>query len=723
MIHNRDRETHIYDYLRIIYKWRKPAIVLFAIIVITVTAFTFVQTPVYRATARIHIERATPKALDVKDLIPVDASSTEFYQTQYKILQSRSLVTRVMKALSLEQNKIFNPGFDEKEKAKNPQRYEEVMVNRFMGSYKVDPIKNSRLVDVSFDSKNPALAAEVANGIAKSFIFYTMDWRTEASSEAKDFLTKQIEKQKKILEDSEQALQNYKEKYGIVQLQQVGQKESENVALQRLSGLTANLTAAQNARIEAETRYRQVQDMVAKGASYESIPGVTASPLVQTLRANEARLTAQISEMSQKFGEKHPKMVQVRQELDATKKNIQLESQNVIRSIKNDYAIAQAKEANARRALEGQKSETQRLSEHGIQYAVLQREVEKNSELYENLLKNLKQTSVEKEYGATNVRVIDAAAVPLAPAKPKKAQNILLAIVVGLFAGIGIAFVLEYLDNTVKTPDDVKEFLDAPNLAVIPTVDFKAEVGDITETPGIIVHHKPQSTIAEAFRSLRTAVLFSSADGGPRSFIVTSFSPQEGKTFITANTAHIMALAGEKVLVIDGDLRRPTVHKVLNQSNDRGLTNMIVGGNGAVGPVGYRENIDIITSGPIPPNPSELLGSKKMMSLIESLDGKYDRIIIDSSPVGSATDALVMAKLLDCPVLLIIHGGTTTKEEVIQAREIFENVGVKVLGTVLNNTPVNKSGYHYHYHYRYHYYGEGSDKKNEKKSFLGRLKI
>lgn len=722
MIHTRDRETHIYDYLRIIYKWRKPAIILFAIIVITVTAFTLVQTPVYRATARIHIERATPKALDVKDLIPVDASSTEFYQTQYKILQSRSLATRVIKTLNLEQNRIFNPRFDEKEKAKNPERYEEVMIKRFMESYKVDPIRNSRLVDVSFESRNPALAAEVANGIAKSFIFYTMDWRTEASSEAKDFLTKQIEKQKKVLEDSEQALQNYKEKYGIVQLQ-VGQKESENVALQRLSGLTANLTAAQNARIEAETRYKQVQDMLAKGANYESIPGVTTSPLVQTLRANEAKLVAQVSEMSQKFGEKHPRMVQVRQELEATRKNIQLESQNVIRSIKNDYAIAQAKEANARRALEGQKSETQRLSEHGIQYAVLQREVEKNSELYENLLKHLKETSVEKEYGATNVRIIDAAAVPLAPAKPKKAQNILLAIVVGLFAGAGAAFVLEYLDNTVKTPDDVKEFLDAPNLAVIPTVDFKAEVGDDAESPGIIVHHKPQSTIAEAFRSLRTAVLFSSADGGPRYFIVTSFSPQEGKTFVAVNAAHIMALAGERVLVIDGDLRRPAVHKVLNQDNDRGLTNLIVGGNGSLGPAGYRENIDVITSGPIPPNPSELLGSKKMLSLIESLDGKYDRIIIDSPPVGSTTDALVMAKLLDCPVLVVIHGGTTTKEEVIHARELLENVGVKVLGAVLNNTPVNKSGYHYHYHHRYRYHGEGTDKGSDKKSFLRRLKI
>lgn len=717
------KDMHVYDYLRILYKWRKPAIVLFAIIVITVTAFTFVQTPIYRATARIHIERATPKALDIKDLMPVDANSTEFYQTQYKILQSRSLVKRVLKEANLTQNKIFNPGFDEKDRAKDPARYEEKLVSRFLTSYKVEPIRNSRLVDLSFDSKNPALAADVANNLAKSYIFYTMDWRSEASSEAKDFLTKQIEKQKKVLEDSEQALQNYKEKYGIVQLQQVGQKESENIALQRLSGLTANLTAAQNARIEAETRYKQVQDMVSKGAAYESIPGVTASPLVQTLRANEAKLTAQISEMSQKFGDKHPRMVQVRQELEATRKNIQLESQNVIRSIKNDYAIAQAKEANARRALEGQKFETQRLSEHGIQYAVLQREVEKNSELYENLLKHLKETSVEKEFGSTNVRIVDAAAVPITPAKPKKAQNILLAIVVGLFAGVGVAFGLEYLDNTIKTPDDVKEFFDSPNLAVIPTVDFKAEVGEDVENPGVIVQHKPQSSAAEAFRSLRTAVLFSSADAGPKSFIITSFSPQEGKTFVSVNTAHIMALAGEKVLVVDGDLRRPTIHKVLNQVNERGLTNMIVGGNGFVSPAQYKENVDFITSGPIPPNPSELLGSKKMLNLMESFKGQYDRIIIDSSPIGSATDALVMAKLLDCPVLLVIHGGTTTKEMVIQAREMFENVGVRVLGAVLNNTPVNKAGYHYHYrYYHYNYYGS-SDNAKRRKTFIERFKM
>jgi uncharacterized protein involved in exopolysaccharide biosynthesis len=311
---------------------------------------------------------------------------------------------------------------------------ERSLVGKFLSGYSVEPIRNSRLVDLSFESTDPVLAAAVANAIAKAYIVHTMEQRSSKSSEAKDFLAKQIDEQKTKLEESEQALQQYKERYGIVELAQTpGQKESENVAMQRLAGLTSNLIQEQAVRLEAESRYKEVENMIKKGVPYESIPPISNSPLIMALRTTEAKLETQISESAEKFGRKHPKMVQLKEELEATKRKIKLEAQSVVNSIKNEYAIAKAKENNARAAVESQKSEPQKLSEHSIQYGVLLREVGKNRELYENLLKRLKETSIEQEFGGTNIRIVDFATVPTSPAIPKKARNILLSIVAGFY--------------------------------------------------------------------------------------------------------------------------------------------------------------------------------------------------------------------------------------------------------------------------------------------------
>lgn len=713
-----NREMHIYDYLRILHKWRRPAILCLGAIVVIVAVVSFVATPIYKASSRILIDREIPKALDIRQIIPGDATGTEFYQTQYKLLQSKSFMLKVINALNLAENKTFNPEKAWAKKAMTKEEKENALLERFQKSYSVEPIRNSRLVDLGFESTDPALAAAVANTIAKAYIVYMMEQRSSTSSEAAAFLSKQIEEQKLKLEESEQALQQYKEKYGIVQLTQApGQKESENVAMQRLAGLTSNLVQAQAARLEAESRYKEVQSLIAKGVPYESIPPISNSPLILTLRSNEAKLETQISEASQKFGEKHPKMVQLKQELEATRQKIKLEARSVVNAIKNDFTIAKAKEDSARSAVEAQKAEAQRLSEHSIQYGVLLREVEKNRELYENLLKRLKETSVEQEFGATNIKIIDLASVPISPAKPKKVRNILLSIVVGLFMSIGLAFFLEYLDNTVKSPEDVKEHFDAPNLAIIPSIDFAKEVGDVAGSPQLIVHHKPKAIASEAFRSLRTSILFSFPENPPKSLIVTSFMPQEGKSFIAANTAMIMASAGEKVLLVDADLRRPMVHTLLGLENETGLTNMIVGsGNGKVHAI--HEHLSAITSGPIPPNPSELLGSRNFLELMERFRQEYDRIVIDAPPINSVTDALVVSRSLASGVIFVINAGTTTKEMVRDAKGMLDGINARILGAVLNNVKMDGAGlYRYsHYHHYYHkYYGDEDRKKEVKK--------
>jgi capsular exopolysaccharide synthesis family protein len=604
------------------------------------------------------------------------------------------------------------------------QEREARLVTKFVKTLKVDPIRNSRLVDLSFDSTDRQLAADIANMVSKGFIEQNMGWKSETSNEAKDFLTKQIEEQKKTLEESEQALQNYKEKYGIVQLTPLaGDKEKENIAMQKLGGLTGRLVDEQSKRVEVEARHREVHDLLAKGTPLESIPQVMDNYLIMRLKENEARLSTQMSELSQKFGEKHPRMVQLKSELESNRQKIRQEAQNVLTSIKNELAIARAREANARNAVEGQKAETQKLSERSIQYSVLLREVEKNRELYENLLKRLKETSVASELGTTNVRILDRAEVPRSPARPKPVQYILLSLVVGAFMGCGLAFFFEYMDNTIKTPDDIEKYVGSPCLALVPTVNFSEESGQGVSSPEMIVHHKPKSTFAEGFRSLRTAVLFSSPDNPPKTILVTSFIPKEGKTFITANLALVIAYAGESVLLIDADMRKPQLHKMFDLENRKGLSNVIMGEEPPIHKSILHEKLDVMTCGPVPPNPAEILGSKRMAEFMEQMKGRYDKVVIDTPPISSVTDAVVLSRLADS-IIYVVHGGMTTRETAMHGAKIMRDVDAKVIGAVLNNIDIGRENYYYshYYHYYYHYYsyyGDGGDgKKHSRKRGL-----
>ncbi|HEY3277349.1 MAG TPA: polysaccharide biosynthesis tyrosine autokinase [Syntrophorhabdaceae bacterium] len=723
-IPGQEKEVHIYDYLRVLYKWRKQAIIFLAAIVFTVTVASFLMTPIYKGSTRILIEREAPKVLNMQDVMPIslDAVSTDFYQTQYKILQSRTVALRVVKTLNLAANPLFNTTKFPKGREPDKRTLDLILAERLLKRYKVQPIRNSRLVDLSFESPSPQFAADVTNAIAQSFIVNAMESKTNTSQEAKEFLTKQIEDQRRQLEESEQALQNYKEKYGIVQLTQVpGQKESENIAMQRLTGLTSNLIQAQTVRLETEARYREVKDLLDKGASYEAIPPISNNYLIQQLKVQEAQFEAQMSEFSQKFGEKHPKMIQLKKELDGVRQKIKTEAQQVIISLKNEYQIARAKEDSARGAMNAQKAEAQKLSEHGIQYGVLSREVEKNRELYENLLKRLKETSVVRELGTTNISIVDYAELPRVPERPKKAQYILLSFLVGVFLSVGLAFFLEYLDNTVKVPQDIETIMDIPCVALIPTINFAEELGDTSAANHeLIVFHKPKSTVSEAFRSLRTAILFSFPVNSHRTLLLTSCVPREGKTFITANFALVMAYSGESVLLIDADMRKPQTHAVFGLSNEKGLSNAIVGEEPRIHKSVLHEKLDIMTSGPIPPNPAELLGSKHMTDLLESLKQKYDNIIIDSPPLTSVTDPIILSRLVD-GVISIVHGGTTTRDMARRGAAQLRDINARLIGAVLNNIDIGKENYYYSHYYNYYYYHDyyGEDGTKKKKGRRG----
>ena len=393
------------------------------------------------------------------------------------------------------------------------------------------------------------------------------------------------------------------------------------------------------------------------------------------------------------------------------------EIKRVIRSLQNEYAVAAAKEESLKTALARQKGESLHLNEKAIQYNVLKREAQSTKEMYDLLFKRLRETSLTEDIRTGNVRIIDLAEVSGGPVKPKKAQNILLALILGTALSLGTAFFLERMDNTIKIPADIKQHLNIaylgpiPDFSTLPDADRKP--GDIKIREELITINNPKSTASEAYRGIRTNILFSSADIAPQVLLISSSAPSEGKTITAANLAVVMAQMGNKVLLIDCDMRKPKLNKVFETTRDRGLSTILVGGceiAEATMPTKIP-NLDIISSGPLPPNPSEIIGSHRMAAVMQELRQKYERIIIDSPPITAVTDASILAKYAD-GAIMVIRCGETHLEIIKNGLTQLNSVNAHMFGAILNCVNTGREGYYY-YQYHYYYYGEDGHKKRK----------
>ena len=399
-----------------------------------------------------------------------------------------------------------------------------------------------------------------------------------------------------------------------------------------------------------------------------------------------------ISELSKKFGPKHPKMITAKNELDGLKNKKYSELEKVVETIRNEYLLAEENERNLKGLVDQTRFEAERFGDKAIQLGMLQRKVDTNRFLYDALVKKMKERDLTERNQAVNVWIIEKAELPQTPAKPNKKRNILLGIVLGLFGGIGLAFFFEYLDNTVKTPEDVEEKY---NIPVIGTIDL---IKDKKQTVVQAVMKDSSSLIAESFKGMRTAVLLSSADNPPKILLVSSFTPGEGKSSVSASLAMSLAHAGKKVLLIDADMRRPVQHKYFNIENSSGLSSFLAGvsAENEIKMENPVENLYLILSGPIPPNPSELLSSKKLKDLLTNVSPDYDMIIIDTPPLASVTDPVILSKLVD-GVILVTWAGKTTYEMLGKGLKQLREVDAPLIGVVLNRFNAKKSGYYYNY--------------------------
>jgi succinoglycan biosynthesis transport protein ExoP len=720
-----ERDVHLMDYWRVLMKHRWIALGVFLVCLTVVALYSLTMTPIYRATAQILIEKANPNVLSTQDLLAIDTSGTDFYQTQYKILESRSLALEVINRLNLSQYPEYRLPAEDKaadaftsrvsQPVKNPAN-DSIQVNRFLGRLKIEPIRNSRLVKVNFESENPQLAAQAANALARAYIDWSLGLRLQSQQNAGVFLDEQVKEAKRKLEITEQALQQYREKYGVAALTGTsGTKDNpqatHDISRQKMAQVNAQLGEATNKRIEAEINYKQARELLQNPEKAESIPEAVSNPVIIAIKNQEVQLLRERTEKGEKFGPKHPTMVALTQEIEGLRKKMLQEIRNIVDSMKSKYEIALSQERSLQGALGRSQMETIARDKIAIQYQVLQQEVESNRGLYDMLLKRLKETNVSEENRTVNIHVVDPAETPKRPAKPRLLLNLVLACLVGMMLGVGLAFFMEYLDNTVKTPDDLKQYFNLPYLGPVP--NFEVKEG----RPGndLVLLQAPKSSSSEAFRGLRTNLVFSSAKHVPQVILVTSSTAKEGKTLISSNLAVAMAQGGGRTLILDCDMRRPRMNKVFDLPRDPGMSNILVGESGweaMVRPTPV-DKLWIIPSGPIPPNPAELVSSDLMEELIGQLRGQYDRIIIDSPPVTAVTDSVALSRLVD-GLVLVIKTGQTPRDIITSTVRSLKEINAKILGVVLNDIPVGKDSYYY-YQYHYYYYGDDKVKKSRKK--------
>jgi len=702
-------------YWNILVRRKRTVLIAVAVAIVVALINTYLATPIYRSTLLLQIDREDNKVLDYQNLTaPGPSSSEDFYQTQYKLLQSRSLARRVIDQLGLESSPAFNGGQHKdsfftglKTKLKgwlsggataeaaprDAQPKERGMEGALLANLTIEPVRNSRLVHISYDSPNPKEAAAIANAVAQNFINATLERRFDAASNAKTFLEGQIKQARANLDDSEKRLVAYARKRGIVDLE-----DRMAILLGKLKAMNLQLIAAQGDRIKAESEYQELKQ---EGAYSQGV--VLNSGLIQTLKERKAELETKYQEQLNVYKPGYPKMQQLQHQVAETNKEILTESAAIATGVKTTFEAKVRQEAELKQRIDEIKQEILQMQDRSTDYQALKRDVDTNRQLYNGLLQRLKEVGVVGGIGTNNIAIVDPAEVPSSPFKPSLRKNLAVAIAIGLFGGVLLVFLFETLDDTLKTSADVERRIGAPVLGVVPFVNARAHAIAADEIP-LLPYQDPRSALAESYRSLRTSLTFSTADGAPKVIHFTSASSREGKTTSSVSTAITFAQSGNKVLVIDADLRNPAVHKVLALTQMEGLTNYLAG-NAKPAKIARPTRVRglfAITSGPLPPNPVELLSSAKMMDLLSLAAERFDYVIIDGPPVVGLADALVLAKLAKATIFMV-EAGATRIGALEGSIKRLRDANAPLLGAVLAKFGKAGSGYGYGYGYDYHY--------------------
>ena len=705
-----DDEVHFRDLWHVVVK-RKWSIIAFFLIVVVATAIgTLMQTPIYRAEITLRIDSEASKIIPFKDGSYYDTGDPDYFQTQLELLKSRAVAERVVAQMKLKPAVVTappaRPWWEELFRKDNPQEVpfspEEAtraaarnVADSLRGGLAVAPIKNTKMVRVSYASANPRLASDVLNTFAQIFINFNVEQRYDQSSYAKTFLEEKLAETKAKLETNERALIDFQRENAIVSVD-----DRQTLLSSTLSDYSAAANKAEQDLARAEALYELIK------TNPEAAPQVIESKMVQVLKEQRAKVQAEYADNLRIFKPGYPKMQQLQVQTDELDKGIKAEIDAVKKSVETSYQGLLGQQKSILAKLEQTKKDVLDLQGRSIRYNILKRDVDTDRAIYNSLLQRLNEVGVTGGTGVNNISVVDRAEVPPSPFKPDLRQNLIIAMLLGLIGGAALAFFLEHLDDTIRTPEDMEQITQLPVLGVVPKLQHpKTAEG---RSLGLLAHDDVRSTFAEAYRSVRTALQFSTRDGAPKVFMVTSTAQADGKTTTTLALAINSAQTGRPVLLIDGDMRHPAVHKALGVDNSRGLSNFLSSDVPALGVVRTTEipNLFVIPAGPMPPNPVELLSGPKLASLLGQLGDRFSQIIIDSAPVLGLADSIVLGDQVGA-VLFVVASGHTRKAHARAALKRLRQANVHPLGAIMTKLDLRDGMYGYES--AYYYYRSTSD--------------
>ena len=733
---------HLLDYWHVLR--RRRWIVYLSVIAVTLAALigSFLVTPLYRSTVTLQIERQSPDILTFRDLGRIDhswAAYSDFYQTQYRILSSKPVARDAVERLGLTGHPEFEstagkPGLIARAIALIPRRRSSIATvdpldaaaMRVRGALTVAPIRNSQLVEVSWVSTDQQLAADVANAVADAYVRFIIRSQHSASGQAEEFLVDQIGELRREIAEIESQLQVYGESRRIVSVD-----EASNITLQALQDIAARRTAAQTALAAADAGYRSVRE-----APADALPEVLQSSLIARLREEYAAYEAEFSVKSRRFKDGWPEMQTLQAKLERSLERLELETERIADQVRAsreaEYRKSLSEVHNFDGLLAEQEHSAQRLKRDAVEFLNYQSEVEKKRETLDRLVRRQGEMSLttrlmDAETSPTNIRIMQRATPPLAPYRPDTRANLFLGLLFGVSLGLVLAFFLDYLDNTINSTQELERVSSLPLLAVIPrhgealtrmrrgTVPTVEPVRSFDQ----VSHQDGRASASEAYRELRTAILMSHPGEPPRRIVVTSALPEEGKTATAINLATVLAQLGRRVLLVDTDLRRPRLHRAFERPNREGVSTYLSGleddTTRLIVPTPV-EHLDLLPSGPIPPNPSELLNSARFAELGGRLiEQGYDHVLFDSPPSLSVSDARIIAAHVDTGILVVRAGRTPRQSVKVAAARFAGDAGAR-FGVVLNDLDrlAQRGGYEA---YRYDEpYGAGADADTEPES-------
>lgn len=678
-VFSQEDSINLRHYWHVILERRWLVITAFISIFILSLIYLFKSERIYQAVARIQIDRE-PESMLRFEAVSIGSSQEEatYLQTQYKNILSRTLIQSVINKLKLDKDDRYARKMD--------------IIKAVAQDISVSPIRLSRLVEIKVEHPDPKKAADIVNTLCDEFLSRNVDLKTKASVDMLNRLKTEMGTEERKLGDAEKALHEYARTHN-----QVSFEESENIVLLALKALQTDYAKAQSEAAVAQKIVETANEVIATGADITSIPQVANHPAVQALTRELAVGEAEFAEIAQRYKSKHPLYIRAEKKLQSLQESINNQAKTIVSSLRNNFQYTRATEERLKQLVENQKQEQLTVEKLRIEYSVLKRQAEAADLLYKTVLSRMKETDLTSRNKVNNMMVIDPAVVPTRPIKPRIVLTVLLGLIGGLGIAVGLAFFVNYLDDSIKSQDDVETYLRLPFLGYVPNIKTNSVI-----ERDLQAHLHPQSNAAEGFRTLRASISLTPKAERFHVLAITSTIPSEGKSLVASNLAIVMAQTGLKTLLVDADLRRPSVHKAYQLHSPTGLSSFLTQEVDQLDKIVHKTevpNLDVICCGAVPSTPSELIGSKRMHEFLEAVRARYDRVILDSPPISAVSDPLIIAAMSD-GVVFVTKFNKIRREHARKSVQRIQDAGIHVLGSVLNDIDFEgKDSYYYSYYY------------------------